>query len=156
MESLENRADKIVVRGLKPEDLEPVIALDAKTVGRRRDEYFKLKLQQNLAETGKICGAVTTSGDPAPGVCLFGYCRPSCDTIHGDLGANGCPNADLACYGADIFSETPTFDSDGALFCCRKTIPSGCLFGRPIRFPSTESWRMPVSAGMRSESGSAF
>jgi len=52
MESSEHRTDRIVVRGLKPEDLEPVIALDAKTVGRRRDEYFKLKLQQNLAETG--------------------------------------------------------------------------------------------------------
>jgi len=42
----------VVVRGLKPSDLEAVIALDAKIVGRRRDEYFKVKLQQNLVETG--------------------------------------------------------------------------------------------------------
>jgi hypothetical protein len=77
--------------------------------------YCAARCNQNLAETGKICGAVTTSGDPAPGVCLFGYCRPSCTTVHGDLGANGCPNSDLACYGADIFSETPTFDTDGVM-----------------------------------------
>ena len=42
----------MIVRGLKPEDLEAVIALDAKNVGRRREEYFKVKLQQNLTETG--------------------------------------------------------------------------------------------------------
>jgi len=44
--------EAVVVRGLKPTDLEAVIALDAKNVGRRRDEYFKVKLQQNLVETG--------------------------------------------------------------------------------------------------------
>ncbi len=44
--------ERIRVRGLKPEDLDAVIALDARNVGRSRDEYFKVKLQQNLAETG--------------------------------------------------------------------------------------------------------
>jgi ribosomal protein S18 acetylase RimI-like enzyme len=44
--------ERIVVRNLRPEDLEAVTALDAKIVGRRRDEYFKSKLQQNLVETG--------------------------------------------------------------------------------------------------------
>lgn len=43
---------RVNVRGLRPEDLEPVIALDAKIVGERREEYFRLKLQQNLLETG--------------------------------------------------------------------------------------------------------
>lgn len=52
MEIIGEQADKVVVRGLKPDDLEPVIALDAKNTGRRRTEYFKLKLQQNLSETG--------------------------------------------------------------------------------------------------------
>lgn len=52
MDTVGEREDRIVVRGLKPEDLEPVIALDAKNTGRRREEYFKLKLEQNLAETG--------------------------------------------------------------------------------------------------------
>lgn len=42
----------IVVRGLRPDDLDRVIALDAHIVGRRRDDYFKRKLQQNLQETG--------------------------------------------------------------------------------------------------------
>jgi L-amino acid N-acyltransferase YncA len=42
----------VVVRNLRPSDLEAVIALDAKTTGRRRDEFFKVKLQQNLVETG--------------------------------------------------------------------------------------------------------
>jgi hypothetical protein len=41
-----------IVRRLNPRDLYAVIALDAAIVGRRRDEFFKLKLAQNLAETG--------------------------------------------------------------------------------------------------------
>ena len=53
----------IVVRGLRPEDLEAVIALDAKNTGRRREEFFKLKLQQNLVESGiKISLAAETEG----------------------------------------------------------------------------------------------
>ena len=52
MESVGDREDTVLVRGLRPEDLDPVIALDARNAGRRRDEYFKLKLQQNLSETG--------------------------------------------------------------------------------------------------------
>ena len=42
----------VVVRRLRPDDLEAVVALDAKNTGRKRDEYFKVKLEQNLAETG--------------------------------------------------------------------------------------------------------
>jgi len=42
----------VLVRRLRPADLEAVVALDAKNTGRRRDEYFQVKLQQNLAETG--------------------------------------------------------------------------------------------------------
>jgi ribosomal protein S18 acetylase RimI-like enzyme len=52
MEPVGEQEERVVVRGLRPEDLEPVIALDAKNTGRRRDEFFKLKLQQNLAESG--------------------------------------------------------------------------------------------------------
>ena len=44
--------DALVVRRLRPQDLEAVIALDAKSTGRRRDEYFKLKLKQALSDTG--------------------------------------------------------------------------------------------------------
>lgn len=42
----------VVVRRLRPRDLEAVIALDLKTTGRRREEYFKIKLKQALADTG--------------------------------------------------------------------------------------------------------
>lgn len=44
--------DEILVRRLMPADLDAVIRLDAKVTGRRRSEYFKLKLKENLAETG--------------------------------------------------------------------------------------------------------
>jgi ribosomal protein S18 acetylase RimI-like enzyme len=47
----ENDTD-VTVRGLRPDDLQAVIALDARNTGRRRDAFFKIKLQQNLAETG--------------------------------------------------------------------------------------------------------
>jgi ribosomal protein S18 acetylase RimI-like enzyme len=42
----------VVVRNLRPSDLEAVIRIDAKNVGRRRDEFFKLKLKQALSDTG--------------------------------------------------------------------------------------------------------
>ena len=40
------------VRRLRPDDLERVIALDARIVGRRRDEYFRIKLDMAMKETG--------------------------------------------------------------------------------------------------------
>ena len=44
--------EEVLVRRLRPGDLEAVIALDAKVIGRRREEYFKLKLKQALSDTG--------------------------------------------------------------------------------------------------------
>lgn len=53
----------VVVRNLRPSDLDAVIALDAKNVGRRREEYFRVKLQQNLVETGiKVSLAAEVDG----------------------------------------------------------------------------------------------
>jgi hypothetical protein len=75
--------------------------------------YCTARCSQRLAEEELICGAVTTPGDVPPGMCLFSYCRPSCDAPHGDLGSNGCPGDDLACYPADIYSEDPYYDPDG-------------------------------------------
>lgn len=43
---------QVVVRGLRPRDLDAVIALDARITGRRREEYFRRKLDQALKETG--------------------------------------------------------------------------------------------------------
>lgn len=48
----ETREGALLVRRLRPDDLEAVIALDAQSIGRRRDEYFKLKLKQALSDTG--------------------------------------------------------------------------------------------------------
>jgi ribosomal protein S18 acetylase RimI-like enzyme len=48
----ETAASEVLVRRLRHEDLEPMIALDARVVGRRRDEFFKLKLKQALSDTG--------------------------------------------------------------------------------------------------------
>jgi ribosomal protein S18 acetylase RimI-like enzyme len=45
-------SERVVVRNLRPRDLEAVIALDAKITGRRREEYFKVKLAEALADTG--------------------------------------------------------------------------------------------------------
>ncbi|HEX6790914.1 MAG TPA: GNAT family N-acetyltransferase [Candidatus Krumholzibacteria bacterium] len=53
----------VTVRNLRPTDLEAVIALDAKVIGRRREEYFRVKLQQNLLETGiKVSLAAEVDG----------------------------------------------------------------------------------------------
>ena len=53
----------VTVRNLRPTDLEAVIALDAKYIGRRRDEYFRVKLQQTLLETGiKVSLAAEVDG----------------------------------------------------------------------------------------------
>lgn len=63
MEGVEKRRTDIVVRGLTPDDLEAVVAIDAKSTGRRRDEYFRIKLKQNLAETGiKVSLAAEADG----------------------------------------------------------------------------------------------
>jgi len=37
--------DQVLVRALTPQDLEAVTAIDASILGRRRDEFFKLKLR---------------------------------------------------------------------------------------------------------------
>ncbi len=52
IESVSRDGEDAVVRQLRAEDLEAVIGLDAKVVGRRREEYFKLKLKQALSDTG--------------------------------------------------------------------------------------------------------
>lgn len=49
-DSLETQ--NVLVRRLRPDDLENVIRIDAKVTGRRREEYFKLKLEMAMNETG--------------------------------------------------------------------------------------------------------
>jgi ribosomal protein S18 acetylase RimI-like enzyme len=52
MEPTVQGTDTITVRSLRPDDLDLVVELDARNTGRRRDEFFRLKLQQNLVESG--------------------------------------------------------------------------------------------------------
>jgi len=49
-----SHAEGVMVRRLLPADLEAVISLDARITGRSRSEYFKLKLDQNLKQTGIV------------------------------------------------------------------------------------------------------
>ena len=100
MEMVGEREERIVVRGLKPEDLEPVIVLDAKNTGRRRDEYLKLKLQQNLAETGI---KVSLAAEIADCFCGFLLAR----VYYGEFGAPE-PVAVL-----DTFGVHPDFRRQG-------------------------------------------
>ena len=63
MEPIEQRRTGVIVRGLTPNDLESVVAIDAKSTGRRREEYFRIKLAQNLSETGiKVSLAAEADG----------------------------------------------------------------------------------------------
>jgi len=44
--------DELVVRNLRPSDLDRVIAVDARLTGRHRDEFFRHKLEQAFHDTG--------------------------------------------------------------------------------------------------------
>ncbi len=50
-QSLEQQSS-IVVRRLRPADLERVVRIDAKILGRERSKYFESVLQRNLRDTG--------------------------------------------------------------------------------------------------------
>jgi ribosomal protein S18 acetylase RimI-like enzyme len=52
MEDNNPEQPEVVVRSLRPDHLEAVVDIDAKTTGRRREEYFRLKLKQALSDTG--------------------------------------------------------------------------------------------------------
>lgn len=45
-------ADGVLVRQLTPDDYDRIVAIDARAVGRRRDEFFKVKLRQAFGDTG--------------------------------------------------------------------------------------------------------
>lgn len=46
------KTPQVIVRNLRPRDLDHVIEIDSRISGRRRAEYFKAKLAQALADTG--------------------------------------------------------------------------------------------------------
>ena len=80
MDIVGEREGRVVVRGLTPADLESVIALDAKNTGQRREQYFELKLQQNLQESGvKVSLAAEVEG------CFCGFLLAR--VYYGEFGA---------------------------------------------------------------------
>lgn len=50
----DTECDAVVVRGLRPRDMEAVVTLDARITGRRREAYFRVKLDQAMKETGIV------------------------------------------------------------------------------------------------------
>ena len=52
MERAAEQGERLSVRGLTPSDLDGVIAIDERITGRRRDEYFRMKFKEDLAQTG--------------------------------------------------------------------------------------------------------
>lgn len=67
-ETLGLRNETVQVRNLRPSDLEQVIALDARNTGARREEFFKLKLEQAITEVGlEVSLAAEVDG------CFAGY-----------------------------------------------------------------------------------
>jgi ribosomal protein S18 acetylase RimI-like enzyme len=68
-ENLEQEQD-VFIRNLRPRDLESVTALDAKITGRRREEYFRIKLKQALADTGIMVSLAAEIDDSFVGFLL--------------------------------------------------------------------------------------
>jgi GNAT superfamily N-acetyltransferase len=52
IDTASKETQSVIIRRLRPSDLERVIAIDARASGRRRVEYFKLKLEMAINETG--------------------------------------------------------------------------------------------------------
>ena len=126
-------AEPVVVRRLRPEDLEAVIALDARITGRRRSEYFKLKLKQSLEETGIVISLAAELEGIFSGFLLarvyygeFGLMEPVAvlDTIgvHPDFQRHGVGAAlldqvrtDLAGLGVPRLQTEVSWDDPGLL-----------------------------------------
>lgn len=126
-------AEQVVVRRLRPEDLEAVIALDARITKRRRSEYFKLKLRQNLEESGIVISLAAELDGIFSGFLLarvyygeFGLMEPVAvlDTIgvHPDFQRHGVGAAlldqvrtDLAGLGVPRLQTEVSWDDPGLL-----------------------------------------
>lgn len=112
--ALETREQETaVVRKLRADDLEAVIALDAKVTGRRRTEYYRLKMKQNLAEAGIALSLVAELDGIFAGFLLsrvyygeFGLIEPAAvlDTIavHPDFRERGVGTALLDQLRTDL------------------------------------------------------
>lgn len=134
MEFVGEREERVVVRGLKPEDLEPVIGLDAKNTGHRREEYFKLKLQQNLAETGvKVSLAAELDG------CFCGFLLAR--VYYGEFGAPE-PGAVL-----DTLGVHPDFRRQGVGAALMRQLCKNLEGLRVLRLQTEVGWDDPELLG---------
>ena len=76
--------DLVLVRNLRTDDAEALIAIDAAAVGRRRDRFLSLKMKQAFADTGIAVSLVAELDDHVVGFVLarvyygeFGVVEPA-------------------------------------------------------------------------------
>ncbi|MCC7186272.1 MAG: GNAT family N-acetyltransferase [Acidobacteria bacterium] len=76
--------DLVVIRNLREDDLDPITAIDASAVGRRRDWFLAQKLRQALADTGIAVSLAAERDDHVVGFLLarlyygeFGVVEPA-------------------------------------------------------------------------------
>ena len=76
--------DLVLVRTLRPEDAEALIAIDAAAVGRRRERFLALKVKQAFADSGIAVSLVAELDDHVVGFLLarvfygeFGVVEPA-------------------------------------------------------------------------------
>ncbi len=90
--------DQVLVRNLQPGDRESIIAIDAASVGRRREQFLDLKLGQAVADTGIAMSLVAEIDAHVVGFVLarvyygeFGVMEPAAvlDVIGVDPGFRG-------------------------------------------------------------------
>jgi ribosomal protein S18 acetylase RimI-like enzyme len=76
--------DTVLVRNLRPDDLDALIAIDAASVGRRRDRFLASKTKQAFADTGITASLVAEVDEHVVGFALarvyygeFGVIEPA-------------------------------------------------------------------------------
>jgi ribosomal protein S18 acetylase RimI-like enzyme len=76
--------DQVLVRTLRQADLDTIVAIDAASVGRRRDRFLALKVTQAFADTGIAASLVAELDDHVVGFVLarvyygeFGVVEPA-------------------------------------------------------------------------------
>lgn len=96
--------ESIVVRNLREDDLEPIVRIDAGTMGRRRGEYYKAKIASALGESRPRVSLVAETGGMVAGFLMatmqygeFGRPEPTAviDSVgvHKDLRHRGVGDA---------------------------------------------------------------
>jgi ribosomal protein S18 acetylase RimI-like enzyme len=76
--------DLVLVRNLRPDDLDALVSIDAAAVGRRREAFLALKVKQAFGDTGIASSLVAEADDHVVGFLLarvyygeFGVLEPA-------------------------------------------------------------------------------